>query len=89
MNIEEKVNRHNESFQRTRAIVFCARCGSTRIDQNDEATLKCYDCENTLAWDANKFSIRRGPAATDDVRTAFLRLEPGGRGYHAPNGAHR
>lgn len=29
-------------------VVFCVKCGSTRIDQNSLTELRCYECANTL-----------------------------------------
>lgn len=60
MNIRQKCRRHDETIKTSRPVVFCARCGSTRIDQNSVVELVCYDCGNSAPWDATRFSIRRG-----------------------------
>lgn len=49
-------------------VVFCVKCGSTKLDQNFINELRCYDCGNTAPWDGHRFSINRdiakeGPTA--------------------------
>lgn len=43
-------------------VVFCVKCGSTVIDQNSPDELRCYTCQNTMAWDNSLFSINRDVA---------------------------
>jgi hypothetical protein len=66
-----KLAKHRETFARFRPVVFCVRCGSTRLDQNSINELRCYDCDNVLPWDGTLFSIRRYSTDTHDVTTAF------------------
>lgn len=70
MHHEAKIRRHNQTFNDFRPVVFCVRCGSTRVDQNSLTQLRCYDCDNTTAWNGLLFSIRRDKS-TSDVTRAF------------------
>lgn len=72
-NTESKLETHRDSIREHKPIVFCVKCGSTRIDQNSINELRCYDCENTMVWDASKFSIRRylDEFGESDVRRAI------------------
>jgi len=68
---DARSKRHDETYRESRPVVFCVRCGSTRLDQNSITELRCYDCGNTLPWDGTLFGIRRRPEYPEDVTQAF------------------
>ncbi len=41
------------------AVVFCVRCGSSKIDQPALDRLVCEDCHNSIAWDGLSFGLAR------------------------------
>lgn len=69
------MDRHRKSAGQFRPVVFCVKCGSTRIDQNSSTELRCYECGNTVPWDADSFSIRRwqDDVGEGDVQRAIER----------------
>jgi hypothetical protein len=75
MTPKEKLEKFQKDIKRGHAIVFCVRCGSTIIDQNSKTELHCYDCGNTLLWDADRFSVARDGAPADDAASAFEGFE--------------
>lgn len=75
MDNKAKAERHDKTYQEYKPVVFCVRCGSTRLDQNSITQLACYDCGNTIPWDGTLFSIRRRPKYTGDVTSAFLNAD--------------
>jgi hypothetical protein len=70
----EKLQNHRESYAKCKPLVICAKCGGTNLDQNSITELRCYTCDNSMPFDATKFSIRRydGPEGEDDVMDAFI-----------------
>ena len=75
MTPEEKLQKFQEDIKRRHAVVFCVRCGSTAIDQNFRSELRCYDCGNTLLWDADRFSVARDISPDHDAASAFRSFE--------------
>lgn len=72
--LAQKILRHRKSLKTSNPpVVFCVRCGSTNLDQNSLTEIMCYDCENTIPWNGDLFSIRRGldPSAESDVTDAL------------------
>jgi hypothetical protein len=51
------VTTFQKSVQHRKPVIFCVQCGSTSIDQNSIDELRCYNCGNTLTWNAYRFSV--------------------------------
>lgn len=67
LSVKERLQFHRDCLEDKRfPVVFCARCGSTYIDQNFIDELRCYTCGNTLKWDGTKFSINRYATEVDE-----------------------
>ena len=63
----EKAKKTEETLGTHRLIVRCNQCGSTAVDLSGNArpdALACDSCGNTMAWDADRFTLIR----YDDLR---------------------
>ncbi len=72
--IEKRLKKYNETSPIRRNAVVCVNCGSTRIDQNAIHQLRCYDCNEIMAWNGLRFTISREHEGIDDVGFALRNL---------------
>lgn len=70
----DKEQQFQQSLRKGPALVFCARCGSTRIDQATLDRLVCCDCRNSIVWDGLSFGIAE-IGGIDEEAVARLRVE--------------
>jgi late competence protein required for DNA uptake (superfamily II DNA/RNA helicase) len=74
-NSKSKFLTYARTLQDVRNIVFCARCGSTRVDQVSTSEIACLDCENSLDFDTQKFGIARNGNYASDMKDALALQE--------------
>lgn len=75
MDRNSKFSTFARTVQDARNIVFCARCGSARVDQVSTTELRCLDCENSMDFDTQKFGIARNGNYASDVKEALALQE--------------
>lgn len=66
--VEQIAATFEESVKLYKSMVFCVNCGSTSIDQNYIAELRCYNCGNTIAWNGFRFGIMRDGDVDDVIK---------------------
>jgi len=65
--MEEELEEFRKSSRNFSGTVFCAKCGSTNLDQNFPYQLRCYNCGTISIWDATRFSISRRNCENDVI----------------------
>jgi hypothetical protein len=68
--VNKILTKYAESISRHRPVIFCVKCGSTRLDQNSITELQCYDCGNIQSWNAFRFAVAR-EGKISDVESAI------------------
>lgn len=81
------IEQFSQDAKERKNVVFCAKCGSTYVDQYSVNSIQCSICGNASIWDADRFSIAR-EGDVSDVRDAFTRRNLGDThddgGWHQP-----
>ena len=60
--MDRRIEKFTEAIAQQCPIVFCVRCGSTRVEQRTLAELSCVDCGNCLPFDGLSFSLVSSPS---------------------------
>ena len=57
--IQKKLREFVNSLRRHQSLIFCVRCGSTRVEVSDLTQLLCHSWGNRMQWDGLSFGLAR------------------------------